>query len=341
MLRSDPSHHACGQLSVNSCSRPVSGLSIRATHVTELRFVGLIPSYAESVAIFPKRFSLLSGDTYFNHLSSRCKVCPVLAPVGVTLWLFGVICSSSLVGASFLLSVGCGSSVTSSSERAPSPPSNASPSTEGTGLESPLPRITDTNSVSLPSLPSGHAGQTSQSSDKVGCFDLNFLADKPVPPGMVVTVTRLAVTGPFKLADPAATGCLQGNANPICTGWQLRANSGTECIFAVLWDGTGENQENGDVQGSASFKGTLSCATASRAACLRYASILLNSARGMARPHFPSSRQRYRLEPPRLPQARPPRLPQARPPRLPQARPPRLPQARPPRLPRAPIRRMG
>jgi hypothetical protein len=193
--------------------------------------------------------------------------------------LFRVICSGSLVGASFLLCVACGSSSQSSDQGSPSPPSNASPATEGTGLESPQSRITDTNSISLPSLPSGNTGPISTNSDKLGCFHLNFLADKPIPLGMVVTVTRLSLTGPFSLADVAAAGCPQGTANPVCVGWQLRANSGGECIFAVLWDGTGENQDSGDVKGSVSFNGTLSCPTATRVACLRYANILLNSAR--------------------------------------------------------------
>jgi hypothetical protein len=244
-----------------------------------------------SVGSHPARRGIC-GDLSHEAISSSSGyllliICPAVVGFvlylyqwGVVVRLFRFICSSSLVGALFLLPVGCSSSTSSSGQGSPTSPSNASPSTEGTGLESPLASTTDANSISLPSLPPGSPGPSSANSDKLGCFHVSFLPLKPIPPGMVVTVTDVGVTGPFIRIDLASAGCPQGDGAPACAGWQLRtANSGGECTFGVRWDGETYGPDGGDPQGVVALKGTLNCPTTSRTACLQYAGILRDSVR--------------------------------------------------------------
>jgi hypothetical protein len=193
--------------------------------------------------------------------------------------LFRVICGSSLAGACFLLLVGCGSSAPSTDAGSASPVSTASPSAEGTGLEPPQSPTKDAHSISLPSLPTGNPGFVS-SNGRQGCFDASLLLHSapPIPSGMVVIVTGVAVAGPFMLTSPAT--CVQSSSKPACAGLHLTANnSGEECVFGVLWDGTGEDPVNQDVKGSVSLLGGLSCPGSSTTACQRYARSLQNDAR--------------------------------------------------------------
>ena len=191
--------------------------------------------------------------------------------------LFWVICGSSLAGACLLLLVGCGHPAPSTDAGSASPFSTASPAVEGTGLEPPQKPTKDAHSVSLPSLPTGKAGAL-PSTGRRGCFDANFLAHNPaIPSGIVVRVTGVVVTGPFALISPAS--CVQSSSKPACAGLQLRINSAVECVFGVLWNGTGEDPLNQDVKGSVSLQGGLSCSGASTTACQRYARSLQNDAR--------------------------------------------------------------
>jgi hypothetical protein len=197
---------------------------------------------------------------------------------------FRLVCGSSLAGASLLLLVGCGSHAPSTHAEPASPLSTASPSTESTGLEPPQNPTKDAHSISLPSLPTGNAGPLGGSTGRHGCFDVSFLAHNSIPSGMVVMVTGVAVTGPFTVTSPAA--CAQSSSKPACAGLQLSANSPQECVFGVLWDGTGEDPVDQDVRGSVSLLGGLSCPEASTAECQRYATSLQNDVRANASAQF-------------------------------------------------------
>lgn len=158
------------------------------------------------------------------------------------------------------LMVGCGGSqsspsVTDSAASQPATEAAASPSAEGTGLESPQQPGNGGLSLGTASLPVG-GGPVPGRSGHDACFTLSWTSP-PLPSGAVVTVTGVVVKGSFTLG-----GC----GSPQCSaGFQFSANS-QHCNVDVMWDRTNPPTTGG----SLAITGSLTCPPGDTATCQQY-----------------------------------------------------------------------
>jgi hypothetical protein len=175
--------------------------------------------------------------------------------------------STVLLTVLVVVGAGCGkqnaSSGTDSSRVVSSPTeTDTAPATEGSGPESPQ-QSGDAGPVAqLPSLPIG-GGDPDQSGDQQ-CATVNWLGDKPIPPGVTIRIDRIGFDrdGFFRLGGSLC----DSDAAPCTTSWQFTADTEDDsCVVAVTQIKDVDNPQ----QVQLVLAGTIYCTTQS--ACDDYA----------------------------------------------------------------------
>jgi hypothetical protein len=181
---------------------------------------------------------------------------------------------SPVAGGLVLLLASCGAHgpVTGTHSNTPNPGLDASTPAVGTGPGSGQSANNGgggTASISFPGLPIGN-GNAETTSGNDECIILQWRGDI-AHPGVVVTVTSVAVTGPFEVVSMAAGGCTE---SPACAQSQFSsANNGgdTDCFAGVEYTGPPiTDPDSPPAQGSLALVGELSCPGVGSATCQQY-----------------------------------------------------------------------
>src|SRR5580700_10724232 len=181
---------------------------------------------------------------------------------------------SPVAGGLVLLLASCGAHgpVTGTHSNTPNPGLDASTPAVGTGPGSGQSANNGGGgkaSISFPGLPIGN-GNAETTSGNDECIMLQWRGDI-AHPGVVVTVTSVAVTGPFEVGSMAAGGCTE---SPACAQSQFSsANNGgdTDCFAGVEYTGPPiTDPDSPPAQGSLALVGELSCPGVGSATCQQY-----------------------------------------------------------------------
>jgi hypothetical protein len=139
---------------------------------------------------------------------------------------------------------------------------DTTPATEGTGPESPQ-QSKDAGPVAhLPSLPIG--GDDPDQSGDQQCATVNWLGDKPIPPGVTITIDTIGfdLDGFFRLGGSLC----DAGAAPCTTSWRFTADTEDDsCAVAV----TQIKDVDNETQVQLVLAGTIYCTT--QIACDDYA----------------------------------------------------------------------